>query len=103
VGRFPLHLAVGAELGNVDIVLSARCGTGYRDEAYVHGRTSYLAPEHEATVDANLERAVRLIEDGVIEVSRLLDHQIPFSVAPEAYRLFGAPNEALGVTLVHQT
>jgi NADPH:quinone reductase len=101
VGRFPVRFEANAALGNVDFRISARCGAGYRDDAYVRGITTYAAPPGEATVDENLQRCLQLIEDGELDVADLVTHRVPFDDAPRAYRLLDDAELALGVVLDH--
>lgn len=96
VGRLAAHVDLSADLGNVDIRISSRCGVGYRDDDYVHGRVTYDAPPGEATVDANLLRSLTLIASGRAEVSRLLTHSFPVRDARRAYQaLEDAPTMAI--------
>jgi hypothetical protein len=89
---------LSADLGNLDLRISARCGAGYRDDDYVHGRVSYAAPAGEATVDENLARSLRLIADGRVEVSRLVTHSYPVCDARRAYEALDEPG-TMAVTL----
>lgn len=98
VGRFRLAAEFSVELGNVDILNSARCGEGYRDDDYAHGRTNLVAPPGEATVDANLRECLDLIREGNLAPRPLNTHQVDFRDALSAYPLFDRPDEALGVT-----
>jgi threonine dehydrogenase-like Zn-dependent dehydrogenase len=86
-------------MGNIDIRYSARCGAGYRDDAFVHGRAEVPVPEGEHTVTENLGECVRLIAEGSIRTEPLVSHKIPFADAPSAYELLRKPDAALGVLL----
>lgn len=101
VGRFPLQIGLAAEIGNVDIRVASRCGTGYRDEAYVHGRTSYPAPLGEATVDANLLTCLTWIEQGRLSVAELISHRMELAQAPQAYELLRDARRTMGIIFTY--
>ncbi len=90
LGRMTVQVPFGVELGNVDIRMSARCGAGYRDPAYVHGEVDYAAPVGEGTVDENLARCARMIAEGTLDVAGIPVWRVPFvesaSVYPELRR-----------------
>ncbi|MEW6659517.1 MAG: zinc-binding alcohol dehydrogenase [Thermodesulfobacteriota bacterium] len=99
VGRFRARVEFNVELGNLDIRYAARCGSGYRDDEYVHGRRDYPPPPGERAVDDNLRRCLTLIASGQINLDHLHTHRLPLSQAPGAYDLLRHPGQALGVTL----
>jgi NADPH:quinone reductase len=101
VGRFPLQIGLAAEIGNIDIRVASRCGTGYRDDAYVHGRTSYPAPLGEATVDANLQTCLAWIEQGRLSVAELISHRIEVARAPQAYELLRDAKRTMGIIFTY--
>jgi threonine dehydrogenase-like Zn-dependent dehydrogenase len=102
VGRLEAHLQLNVDLGNVDIRYSARCGAGYRDEEYVHGRVTYEAPSGEGTVDRNLAESVDAIHQGRLDPSLWHTHRFPVREATQAYELLKDPEQALGVTLHYE-
>jgi hypothetical protein len=85
VGRFAANIDFSVELGNVDIRVAARCGTGYRDDAYLSGRRNVAAPPGEATVDQNLARALDLVASGVLGRRYM---EIPVAPFPEAASVY---------------
>jgi hypothetical protein len=85
VGRFTASIDFSVELGNVDIRVASRCGTGYRDEAYLSGQHSAAAPPGEGTVDQNLARALDLVSSGVLDRQRLAIPVAPFAAAASVY------------------
>ncbi|MCC5648095.1 zinc-binding alcohol dehydrogenase [Nostoc sp. CHAB 5824] len=102
VGRFNAQIYFNVEMGNIDIRYSARCGGGYRDDDYVHGRRNYPPQSGESSVDNNLRAALQLIHNGKIELAAIHTHRIDFKEAPAAYDLFKNPEYAIGVTLHYQ-
>jgi NADPH:quinone reductase len=99
VGRFRAQVDFSAEMGNVDILVSSRCGTGYRDDRYVHGEVDYDAPHGEGTVDSNLKACVDLIDSGALRPDVFHTHSIPFAEATLAYGLLSKPDQAIAITL----
>ena len=85
VGRFTASIDFSVELGNVDIRVASRCGTGYRDDAYLSGRRSVAAPPGEATVDQNLARALDLVASGVLGRRHMVIPVAPFTAAATVY------------------
>lgn len=85
VGRFTASIDFSVELGNVDIRVASRCGTGYRDDAYLSGRRSAAAPPGEATVDQNLARALDLVASGVLGRRHMVIPVAPFTAAASVY------------------
>lgn len=102
VGRFDAAVNFSVEMGNTDIRFAARCGFGYRDDEYAHGRRDYEPPAGEATVDANLRECVELIRAGSIRPDFVHTDRVPFGEAPAAYELFRHPERVVGVTLHHE-
>ncbi|HEX2095058.1 MAG TPA: zinc-binding dehydrogenase [Longimicrobiaceae bacterium] len=101
VGRVRVSVDLSAETGNVDVRVSSRCGTGYRDDDFVHGRRDYAAPPGEGTVSDNLRESLRLIRDGEIDPVPFHTHRFPFHQAADAYEVLRHPDRAIGVTLHH--
>lgn len=99
VGRFQAAVSFSAEMGNVDLRVSSRCGTGYRDDRYVNGEVSYEAPANEGTVGSNLKQCVRLIESGHLRPEVFHTHRIPFTDVKTAYELLKQPDKAIAITL----
>jgi threonine dehydrogenase-like Zn-dependent dehydrogenase len=98
VGRFTAEVAFDVEMGNLDIRFAARCGAGYRDDDYVHGRTTLAAPPGEATVDANLAASLDLVARDVLRPAAMDVLRLGFNEAPAAYPLLArreAPVAAL--------
>lgn len=87
VGRFTALTEFNVDHGNIDYRISARCGEGYRDEAYELGLKDVTAPVGEATVTRNLERALYLIKQGLICPGRMPIYSTRFDRASEAYEL----------------
>lgn len=102
VGRFSATIDFSVAMGNIDLRYSARCGAGYRNDEFVHGRTDVPVPAGEQTVTENLAECVRSLAGGALLAEPLISHRVPFERAPEAYRLVEHPAEALGVLLVYR-
>lgn len=98
-GRFHARVDFSAEMGNVDIRVSSRCGAGYRDDRYVHGELSYDLKPGEPTVNENLKACVRMIQSQELRPEVFHTHRIPFSQAKDAYDLLMHPEQAIGITL----
>nr|MDZ8059830.1 zinc-binding dehydrogenase [Nostoc sp. EkiNYC01] len=102
VGRFKASIDFNVSMGNVDIRYASRCGTGYRDDDYVHGRLDYPPPPGEASVDSNLKTCLHLIHKGKICIDSIHTHRIKFNDALFAYELFTNPDQVVGVTLHYE-
>lgn len=102
VGRFKASIHFNVSMGNVDIRYASRCGTGYRDDEYVHGRLDYPPPPGEASVDSNLKACLNLIHEGKICINSIHTHRIKFNDAVFAYELFQNPDHVIGVTLHYE-
>lgn len=100
VGRYVANMTFSVELGNLDIVIAARCGEGYRDDRYVHGAIDLTPLPGEHTVDANMARALALISEQRVDVSDLLGAPIALAALPDFYNSIGAGTSAPS-TLVH--
>lgn len=98
VGRFDARLAFNVDMGNSDLRYAARCGTGYRDDDYAHGRTDRVAPPGEGRVDDNLRECAAMIADGRIRPELIHDLHLPFAEALGAYDRFAAQPAPLGIT-----
>lgn len=102
VGRFKASIDFNVSMGNVDIRYASRCGTGYRDDDYVHGRLNYPPPLGEASVDSNLKTCLKLIHEDKICIDPIHTHRIKFNDALLAYELFENPDQVIGVTLHYE-
>ena len=103
VGRFTARTQFSVEMGNLDLRMSARCGAGYRDEEYVHGRRERrpIPPEH--TVDDNLRRGIALITSGVIAPEAISTLRASFSDAPGAYSTLRASRHLTTALFQHRS
>lgn len=101
VGRFSAGIEFSAELGNVDLRNSARCGTGYRDDDYVHGRRDLTPPEGEDTVDNNLARALDLVRRGAVRPEAMAIPHMPIIEAEHAYDLLRSRGDAVSVLFTY--
>lgn len=91
VGRLRSVMELSADLGNLDLRVSSRCGSGYRDDEYVHGRVTYAPPPGEHSVDENLRRAVQLVEGGALGTRGLVTHRFGIDHARDAYEALAHP------------
>jgi threonine dehydrogenase-like Zn-dependent dehydrogenase len=101
VGRFSATVDFSVAMGNIDLRYAARCGAGYRDDEFVHGRADVPVPAGEQTVTENLAECVRALAAGTLRAEPLISHRIALDHAPEAYRLLERPEGALGVLLTY--
>jgi len=100
VGAARIDHGFAAELGNVDVISSARPGPGYHDEAWEHGQ-DYPPVFVEWTTRRNVEECLRLMATGRLKTEPLITHRVPLAEAPAACEmLIDRPAEALGVILV---
>jgi len=99
VGRFTANVNFSVEMGNIDIVFSARCGEGYRDDDHVHGIDVKKALPGEATVECNLKRALTSIQNGKIDLSDLRLRTTNFSDVLNTYSTLKDSPKCLGVVI----
>jgi len=97
VGRFYASCHFSVDMGNLDIRYAARCGLGYKDDEYVHGRREYITQE--PTVDENLKAASRFVAGGGLPLGAIHTHRFSLKDAAEAYELVRQRGSAIGVTL----
>ncbi|MDD1012701.1 alcohol dehydrogenase catalytic domain-containing protein [Pseudomonas rubra] len=99
VGRVSLSLELSPQLGNVDIVNASRCGTGYRDDDYHHGRKSLRSVPGESTVDHNIARCLDDLVHSQLWLDCLRREQQPVTQALLSYNsaAFFAP----GIQLIN--
>lgn len=95
VGRFEGRVAFNVEMGNLDLRFAARCGAGYKDDDYVHGRRTYPAPPGEGTVDGNLARCLEMVASGALRPESMDVLDLPFAEAPAAYPLLARRDAAV--------
>jgi threonine dehydrogenase-like Zn-dependent dehydrogenase len=97
VGGTTFHYEGG--LTNIDIRQASRTGPGYHDEAWEHG-PPYPSVFMRWTTRTNLELAMRLIQEGKLDVDALTTHTIPLkNLEREIVALIAEPDEMLGVVL----
>jgi threonine dehydrogenase-like Zn-dependent dehydrogenase len=99
VGRYSAKVEFSVEQGNLDMVYVARCGEGYRNDDYVHGRLALQPLPGEHTVDQNLQRALDLIVDGKVDPSTLISRVVPLGDALDVYRELEHDSSLLGVLI----
>jgi len=85
VGRYSAKVNFSVELGNIDMVFSARCGEGYRNDEYVHGLIDLESLPGEHTVDENLKRSLDLISQSDMQLDYLISNRVSLSELPEFY------------------
>lgn len=74
VGRLRGSIALDPAAGNFDIINASRCGAGYRDDDYHHGRKAVAVVVGEHTVDDNLRRSLAIIAGQAAALARLRRH-----------------------------
>lgn len=102
VGRFQAEVGFSVELGNLDIRYSARCGAGYRDEEYAHGRREVVAPAGEGTVTENLQRALALVAGGALELTHEQVVRVPFADAVAAHGALARSGASIAIQFAYQ-
>lgn len=103
-GGARLNVLMASNMGNIELVSSAKAGPGYRDPAYEQGG-HYPSGYVRSTVTRNLETLMGMVEDGRLgDVGKLITHRYPFEQAAEAYRLLQQPDaQVLGVLLAYDS
>ncbi|AQT11593.1 oxidoreductase domain-containing protein [Pseudomonas protegens] len=98
VGRVSLTLELSPQMGNIDIINVSRCGNGYRDDAYHHGRKSVQCPAGEATVERNIARCLDYLVAGKDWLEHLQRVEMDLGQALAHYN--GAAFFAPGINLI---
>lgn len=99
VGRYHAQVHFSVELGNLDIVFSARCGEGYRNDAYVHGLINLQPLAGEYTVDQNLKRSLDLLHYSDVCIEPLISHRLTLNQLPDFYQSLKQPNAILSAVV----
>lgn len=99
VGRVDARINFSVEMGNTDIIYSARCGLGYKDTEYEHGRTNYEMGTGEVTVTQKLEQSLQLIVTNKVNMNYIHTHRVVLDEAMEAYKMLGHQDHAIGITI----
>ena len=99
-GGARLTVLMASNMGNIQLISSAKAGPGYRDPVYEAGG-DYPSAYVPKTVRRNVETLLSLICNRQLgDLDRLITHRIPFSEAERAYELLETPEPtALGVLL----
>jgi hypothetical protein len=74
VGRLSGTLMLEPATGNIDIINASRCGAGYRNDVFHHGRTAVAAVPGEHTVDENLRQSLVIVAAQAARLGRLPLH-----------------------------
>lgn len=101
-GGARVTVLMASNMGNIQLISSAKAGPGYRDPCYEAGR-GYPAGYVRGTVRRNMETLLRLIDSGQLgDLECLITHRFLFSEAHKAYDLLRKPGTpALGVLLAY--
>lgn len=99
VGRGTLRGFLDPSAGNIDIVMAARCGAGYRDEQYIRGQKFITAHQGEKTVDANLAAALAAVESGHIDTQSVTSHVFSCNDVVTAYDVIRTTSNHLGILI----
>ena len=100
-GGARLTVLMASNMGNIQLISSAKAGPGYRDPGYESGK-DYPAVYVPHTVRRNVETMLLLMRDGRLDLSRLVTHRFAFSDALSAYEMLRQPDvEALAVLLAY--
>lgn len=102
VGRYKAQVSFSVDLGNIDLMYSARCGEGYRNDDYVHGILDIEPLPGEATVDKNLQRSLEVLQRSDIALEQLISRRLTLSQLPALYNELKQPNSMLSVIVDYQ-
>ncbi|AHF92921.1 alcohol dehydrogenase [Opitutaceae bacterium TAV5] len=98
-GGAKITVLMASNMGNIQLVSSAKAGPGYRDSRYESG-ADYPAVYVPHTVRRNVETMLSLMGDGRLDLSKLVTHRFAFPDAKNAYAMLQQPDvEALAVLL----
>lgn len=102
-GGAKVTVLMASNMGNIQLISSAKAGPGYRDPSYEAGY-DYPAGYVRSTVRRNMETLLRLIDSGQLgDLECLITHHFLFSEAHKAYDLLRKPGTlALGVLLAYE-
>lgn len=98
-GGARISLLMASNMGNVQLLSSAKAGPGYRDPAYESG-VDYPAVYVPHTVRRNVHTMLQLMESGTLDLSRLVSRCVPFADAKLAYEALSKPNAELLAVLL---
>ncbi len=98
-GGAHINVLMASNMGNIELISSAKAGPGYRDAHYESG-AGYPSAYVRHPVQRNIETMLDLLQDGRLDLSRLITHTFPFAEATAAYDMLQQPGcEALAVLL----
>lgn len=98
-GGARLSVLMASNMGNIELLSSAKAGPGYRDPIYESG-VGYPPAYVSHPVQRNLSTLLQMLKDGKLDLSSLVTHISPFSKAEDAYTMLCEPNvEAMAVLL----
>lgn len=107
-GRIVLVGVTGLELNRADFYekelslrVSCSYGPGRYDSDYEEDGHDYPFGFVRWTAQRNFEAVLDMLATGVLDVSPLISHQVPFEEAPNAYDLLTADKAALGILLIY--
>ncbi len=102
-GGARLTVLMASNMGNIQLISSAKAGPGYRDPVYEAGG-DYPAAYVPKTVRRNVETLLSLIRNKQLgDLDRLITHRFSFTDAHKAYDLLETPGTAaLGVLLEYR-
>ncbi len=102
-GGARLSVLMASNMGNIELLSSAKAGPGYRDPVYESG-VPYPAAYVAHPVQRNMQTMLQLMQRGKLDLLPLITHVFAFSQAEAAYTMLLQPNvEALAVLLDYQT
>ena len=98
-GGARITVLMASNMGNIELISSAKAGPGYRDANYEAG-ANYPSSYVRHPVQRNIETMLGLMKDGRLDLSNLITHTFPFAEARAAYDMLQQPGcEALAVLL----
>lgn len=101
-GGAKISLLMASNMGNIELISSAKAGPGYRDPVYESGMDYPLVYVHH-TVRRNIATMLQLMADGLLDFSNLITQRYAFNDAQKAYEWLQQPNvPALAVLLEYE-
>jgi len=102
-GGAKISVLMASNMGNIQLLSSAKAGPGYRDTHYESG-ANYPMAYVSHPVRRNIETMLRLLQDRQLDISNLITHTFRFEEAEAAYAMLQQPKvEALAVLLDYAT
>jgi len=97
-----LSVLMASNMGNIELISSAKAGPGYRDPVYESG-IDYPAAYVSHPVQRNVRAMLRLMQEKKLDLRPLVTHTFPFEKAMEAYEMLLSPEVRALAVLIDYT